>query len=232
MRYARNIYRLFALAAVLGLVAWGCSTDSPTAPRQTPPPPAPPGQSFSIDLGSDPRGIPIDPELFTGLENVTVVLEVNPFPPDGTSILVTTNIGQFDPLLPIRDLGLVLRNGTAFFTLYAGLPLQLGIATVQATLEEGSGEIDIPIAFLFANFSCSNPDANVSVDFVNTSSFDATGFAWDFGDGNTSDERSPEHVYDEPGQYFVNLTVSKTLGQIVLETSVLKPVDTANTECG
>ncbi len=233
MRHARKIYRLFALAGVLGMVAWGCSTDSPTAPRQTPvPPPPPPGQAFDITLGSDPRGIPIDPEMVTGTENTTVVLEVNPFPPDGTTILVTTNIGQFDPLQPIREIGLELRNGTAFFTLYSGLPIQLGIATVQATLEAGSGAIDIPIAFLFADFNCSNPDANPSIGFVNTSSFDATGFAWDFGDGNTSDERSPHHVYDEAGQYLVNLTVRKTIGQIELETSLTKPVNTADTDCG
>lgn len=32
-------------------------------------------------------------------------------------------------------------------------------------------------------------------------------YEWDFGDGNISTEESPEHIYTEPGQYSVCLTV-------------------------
>lgn len=35
-------------------------------------------------------------------------------------------------------------------------------------------------------------------------------YAWDFGDGGTSQERSPTHAYQEPGIYTVNVTVSCT----------------------
>jgi len=31
---------------------------------------------------------------------------------------------------------------------------------------------------------------------------------WDFGDGDTSSVQDPEHVYDQPGVYLVNLTIS------------------------
>ena len=36
-------------------------------------------------------------------------------------------------------------------------------------------------------------------------SFNATDYLWNFGDGNTSTEINPVHLYDEPGQYFVSL---------------------------
>ncbi len=36
----------------------------------------------------------------------------------------------------------------------------------------------------------------------------ATQFAWDFGDGTTSDERNPSHSYQESGEYEVTLTIS------------------------
>lgn len=230
MRHVPRIYGLLALAAVLTVVAWGCSTDSPSAPRQTPVPPSPPGQAFNIGLGSDPRGITL-PEEPTGLESATVAVEVSPAPADGTTILLSTNIGQFDPALPVREAGVALVNGRAFVTLYVGLPVQLGIATVQATLEDGRGEIDIPIAFLFAEFDCNNPESNLSINFVNLSSPEANSFLWNFGDGDTSTETSPLHVYDSPGVYNVTLTARRTIGQIQLEASLSKPVDTADTSC-
>jgi len=37
-------------------------------------------------------------------------------------------------------------------------------------------------------------------------------WAWDYGDGNTSDEVNPTYQYDEPGLYDVSLTVTDTLG--------------------
>jgi hypothetical protein len=39
-----------------------------------------------------------------------------------------------------------------------------------------------------------------------------TAWAWDFGDGTTSAEASPAHVYAEPGSYVVTLTVTTSAG--------------------
>jgi PKD repeat protein len=39
-------------------------------------------------------------------------------------------------------------------------------------------------------------------------------YEWMFGDGNTSTERSPEHVYDDSGEYIVTLTVTDPEGGI------------------
>jgi PKD repeat protein len=40
----------------------------------------------------------------------------------------------------------------------------------------------------------------------------ATAWAWDFGDGGSSTEQHPTHVYTVPGDYTVALTVSGTVG--------------------
>jgi PKD repeat protein len=36
---------------------------------------------------------------------------------------------------------------------------------------------------------------------------------WDFGDGQTSEERNPTHIYEAPGTYTVSLTVANDLGE-------------------
>ncbi len=48
---------------------------------------------------------------------------------------------------------------------------------------------------------------NQEVFFLNFSSPDAVEFAWDFGDGNTSEEPFPVHVYDQVGTYTATLTI-------------------------
>ena len=64
-----------------------------------------------------------------------------------------------------------------------------------------------------AAFSVSSTtgDAPLTVTFSEDST-QGTGtinqWAWDFGDGNTSTEQSPSHIYTEPGEYTVSLTVS------------------------
>ena len=52
---------------------------------------------------------------------------------------------------------------------------------------------------------------NATINFTNNST-DATSYAWDFGDGTTSNVASPQHTYQEPGEYFVELVVDNELG--------------------
>jgi len=53
--------------------------------------------------------------------------------------------------------------------------------------------------------------APLSVQF-NDSSDNATGWNWDFGDGNNSTEPNPMHTYSSVGNYTVNLTASNENG--------------------
>ncbi|NJE77199.1 PKD domain-containing protein [Thermococcus sp. ES12] len=61
-----------------------------------------------------------------------------------------------------------------------------------------------------------NPRAGEVVNFVDKS-YDPDGsimsWSWDFGDGKTSTEREPAHVFREPGNYTVTLTVRDSGGQ-------------------
>lgn len=57
--------------------------------------------------------------------------------------------------------------------------------------------------------------ANTVVEFDGSKSFDFDGvvnnYSWDFGDGNTGGGAQPTHVYTEPGEYRVLLTITGDL---------------------
>jgi PKD repeat protein len=63
-----------------------------------------------------------------------------------------------------------------------------------------------------------NYDVGEEVSFDGSGSTDPEGetlvFKWFFGDGNESNEISPTHVYDEPGEYTVSLFVQDNLNQV------------------
>ncbi|MBK8498596.1 MAG: PKD domain-containing protein [Flavobacteriales bacterium] len=50
------------------------------------------------------------------------------------------------------------------------------------------------------------------VQFFDTSAPLPTNWAWDFGDGGTSNEQDPVHSYDSPGTYTVSLTAGNAFG--------------------
>ncbi len=58
----------------------------------------------------------------------------------------------------------------------------------------------------------------LAVQFTSTSA-NATTYLWDFGDGNTSDEQNPYHLYLEAGFYTVKLTASNECGSSTKQCS-------------
>lgn len=68
---------------------------------------------------------------------------------------------------------------------------------------------DDPIAAPIAGFS--GTLNGKSVTFVNSSTTADT-YAWDFGDGGTSTEKSPTHLYKSNGSYVVKLSVKNASG--------------------
>lgn len=64
-----------------------------------------------------------------------------------------------------------------------------------------------------SNFSTdvTSGDTPLTVQFTDLSQ-NATGWDWDFGDGDTSTDESPEHTYSTAGTYTANLTVSNENG--------------------
>ena len=61
-----------------------------------------------------------------------------------------------------------------------------------------------PIAAFTVNRGCGN---KFRIDFLNVS-IGATAWSWDFGDGTTSTQQNPSHVYASIGNYEVTLTVT------------------------
>lgn len=63
-----------------------------------------------------------------------------------------------------------------------------------------------------ADFTSSQEDSSLKVDFVDASGGQPTAWSWDFGDGQSSNERNPTHEYASAGDYTVTLTASNTSG--------------------
>jgi PKD repeat protein len=72
---------------------------------------------------------------------------------------------------------------------------------VSTTIEAGQPEASFSI-------SASTGVAPHTATFSNTSTGTIDTYAWEFGDGNTSAEQSPQHTYVEAGVYSVSLTVT------------------------
>jgi PKD repeat protein len=71
-----------------------------------------------------------------------------------------------------------------------------------------SDSMDFGDTTCFAMFDYSTGDDPLSVQFFNVSQGNPTSFEWQFGDGTTSSEENPVHVYSQEGLYSVNFTIS------------------------
>lgn len=97
------------------------------------------------------------------------------------------------------------------------------LATMQAFDAEGnllisqSQEITViaPTVPVFTS-SISGP----IVILTNESSINSQSFLWDFGDGNTSTEPAPTHVYFESGNYTISLTTTNECGAVTHSETV------------
>ncbi|MDD4309958.1 MAG: PKD domain-containing protein, partial [Candidatus Cloacimonetes bacterium] len=86
------------------------------------------------------------------------------------------------------------------------------IAGTSTTLNTGSPAglaiANLPLKSLFS-FSAPNPNFSTMVQFNQFSLGAPQSYRWEFGDGSTSLEQNPSHIYNSSGFYNVSLTVSR-----------------------
>ncbi|MCC6281947.1 MAG: PKD domain-containing protein, partial [Saprospiraceae bacterium] len=88
-----------------------------------------------------------------------------------------------------------LLAGSKIPRLIAGNPFVADTATAQVYVRP----------FPISGFTVASNE--LTVNFTNTSQ-NASSYFWTFGDGNTSTETNPEHIYGSPGNYVVKLSAT------------------------
>lgn len=94
----------------------------------------------------------------------------------------------------------------------------------------------------YAPFACFDyspllPKTGQAVFFDSSCSSDPDGlivsYAWDFGDGSTSSNQQPNHVYQQSGSYYVTLTITDDQGKTdVIETIIdVDPAECTGIRC-
>jgi PKD repeat protein len=89
----------------------------------------------------------------------------------------------------------------------------------NVTYTYGGGE---PVADFVANVTENRGMAPLAVQFADNSTGFPTAWDWDFGDGSAhAMTAAPAHVYSNPGEYPVTLTVTNIVGKDADDTAVL-----------
>lgn len=112
-----------------------------------------------------------------------------------------------------------------------------GVENVSLTVSNVAGSDNLSQSILIddtpsVNFAWNNV-GNDTVEFLNQTS-NALDFVWDFGDGNSSTDLQPTHVYASPGVYTVTLDAENVCGISTITKTVSVGVNAVhnNTEFG
>jgi len=112
---------------------------------------------------------------------------------------------------------------TSFDLTSSGLPNVRYVKIVDQNDDEDPNEagqydgfdldaIGSPQALALFNADVTSGEIPLTVNFNDQSTGNPTSWDWDFGDGDTSTEQNPTHVYDETGEYTVTLTIDGPAG--------------------
>jgi PKD repeat protein len=136
----------------------------------------------------------------------TLVAVSNPIDLLGCAISVAVNAGTYCLQVGSTGRGDPLSGG---YSSYASV----GRYSITGTVVDPSGTVP-PVAVIAA--APASGDAPLSVQFSSSGSADPDGtivsYSWSFGDGSTSTEANPAHVFAAVGVYTVTLTVRDNSG--------------------
>ncbi|UCH89322.1 MAG: right-handed parallel beta-helix repeat-containing protein [Thermoplasmata archaeon] len=104
------------------------------------------------------------------------------------------------------------------------LSIEIGVTPEKHINQAPRASIDANVTSGKAPLSVSFTGGGVDNDGTIVSYF------WDFGDGDNSKRQNPNHTYNEPGKYFVELTVTDDDGEshTAMITITVNPVQTDN----
>ncbi len=95
------------------------------------------------------------------------------------------------------------------------LPLNVTVSAIDFEGEPPVADFSVP----------SNASTNQTIVFDASGSFDEDGviisYFWDFGDGKNGNGSSPSHIYENPGEYYVILTVTDNNGDTCNKTMLV-----------
>jgi PKD repeat protein len=157
--------------------------------------------------------------------------------PDGTSITVRARSSEDEASWSAWE---IAANGADLTATPAGRYLQIEVALHRFNGDElpTLGELTVTPASTqtapVASFSYSpvEPAAGASVTFTDTSSGGPTSWTWNFGDGATSNEQSPSHVFASSGDYEVSLAASNAFGSDSASATVtVRPASGCSIDC-
>ena len=96
------------------------------------------------------------------------------------------------------------------------------IAAIMPVQAVQSGILELPTANFFS--SLTSDDKSSTVEFTDESTGEPNEWNWDFGDGETSDQQNPTHIYSAAGSYTVTLTVSNDNGKTDTKVKIISMV--------
>lgn len=171
---------------------------------------------FGITLGDAPvlttsRTAGYTPEV-TASEGHTVTISLS----DGTQIGDTNG-----PILMLPVTTTQMAIDSTYTYTFANISGTLTNAS-EPTITSRKGALNVSIleeGDLQAQFSV---DRYMNrAQFTNLSNGEARSYVWDFGDGTTSTEKNPMHIYAEPGTYTVRLTAKAIIKTDVAEQNII-----------
>lgn len=145
MKPSRIVFHL--LSVLLLVMAFGCQSDSPTEPSNSPPAapiPPTPVTTYAITVTASPGQLTAGSGTGTTITIDVRRTDTGQAPADLTPVTVTTNIGSFGAFgSGTRQVTLNLVNGRAQTVLFADG--EVGTATVRATVGSSAGVTNVAI---------------------------------------------------------------------------------------
>lgn len=200
----------FAFALVVSLLLAACKDGNPVAlPTDT----GGTADALTITITSDKGQLETGSTTAATLQIVALRRNGQP-PATPVEVTLNTSLGNFGVDATGKEITLLTRpldGGRATVQFYSGS--KAGTANIMAQVGTNVGSLNLtvvePPAAPTSDFTFAA--TGLSVLFTDAS-VGATSVLWNFGDGSTSTDRNPRHVYAAAGTYVVSLTATNSGG--------------------